>query len=142
MDGRTKEHFLKYIQGRQGQTILVLYDGHKSHISLDVIDWAHENNVISFVLPPHCSHILQPMHIGCFGPLQVIDNQECLTFSRLNHKLVNRYEVCSLACKAYTAALSPTNLGSAFAKAGILPFQTAAQITESLGNKISPSELQ
>ena len=120
---------------------MVLYDRHKSHISLDLTDWARENNIILFVLPPHCSHILQPKDIGCFGPLQVINNQECLTFSRLNHKLVTRYDVCSLACKAYTAALSPTNLRSAFAKAGIFPFQTAAQIIESLGNKISPSEL-
>lgn len=75
------------------------------------------------------------------GPLQVIYNQECLTFSRLNDNLVTRYDVCSLACKEYTAALFPTILLSAFAKAGIFPFQTTAQITESLGNKILPSEL-
>ena len=49
--------------------------------------------------------------------------------------------MCSLTCKAYTVALSPTNLRYAFAKAGIFPFQTAAQIIEILGNKLSPSEL-
>ena len=64
-----KDHFLKYVQGREGQFILVLYDRHKSHISLDLIDWARENNIILFVLPPHCLHILQPMDAGCFGPL-------------------------------------------------------------------------
>ena len=82
-----KEHFLKYVQECEGQTISVLYDGHKSHISLDLIDWARDNSIILFVLPPHCSHIIQPIDVGSFGPLQVIHvyNQECLTFSRLNH---------------------------------------------------------
>ena len=63
-----KEHILKNVQDRERQTILVLYDGHKSHISLDLIDWARENNTILFVLPPHCSHILLPLDIACFWP--------------------------------------------------------------------------
>ena len=82
------------------------------------------------------------MDVGCFGPLRaIIYNQECLTFSRLHHKIVTRYDVCSLDCKAYTAALSPTNLRSAFAKARIFPYKTPTQVIESLGNKISPSKL-
>ena len=55
-------------------------------------------------------------------------------FKAQPHKIVTRYDVCSLACKAYTAAVSPTNLRSAFAK-------TPDQVIESLGNKISPSKL-
>ncbi|XP_061196712.1 uncharacterized protein LOC133204990 [Saccostrea echinata] len=137
-----KNHFLKYVQGRdQSATILALYDGHRSHISLDLIDWAKNNNVILFVLPPHCSHILQPMDVGCFGPFQLKYNQECLSFSRLNHKTVTRYDVCALACKAYTAALSPTNIQAAFSKSGIYPFQSADSMIEKLKQKITPSIL-
>ena len=56
-----KSHFLKYVQGRNpSDTILALYDGHRSHISLDLIGWAKNNNIVLFVQPPHCSHILQP----------------------------------------------------------------------------------
>ena len=76
-----KNHFLKYVQGRNpSDTILALYDGHKSHISLDLIDWAKNNNIVLFVLPPHCSHILQPLDVGCFGAFQLKYNQECLSF--------------------------------------------------------------
>ena len=46
-----KEHFLMYVKGGEGQTILVLYDGHKSYISLNLIDWARDNSIIVFVLP-------------------------------------------------------------------------------------------
>jgi hypothetical protein len=30
----------------------LLYDGHRSHISLSLIKWAQENNIILFVPPP------------------------------------------------------------------------------------------
>ena len=136
-----KDHFLKYVQGRNGEPILVLYDGHRSHIALDLIEWARDNNIILFVLPPHCSHILQPMDIGCFGPLQIIYNQECLTFSRKNHRTVTRYDVCGLACKAYSTALSPSNLQASFSKAGIHPLKKASEVIETLGDKITPSKL-
>ena len=78
MDGQTptffriymKEHFLKIVQGRDNRPILVLCDSHRSHIGLDLIDW--DNHIVRFVLPPHCSHVLQPIDIGCVGPLQLI----------------------------------------------------------------------
>ena len=58
--------------------------------------------------------------------------KEGLTFSRLNQKIVIRYDVRFLACKAYTAALSTTDLRFAFAKAGIFSFKTPDQEIESL----------
>ncbi|KAH3748109.1 hypothetical protein DPMN_182546 [Dreissena polymorpha] len=39
---------------------------------------------------------------------------------------ITRYNICSLACKAYTHALSPDNLKSAFQKAGIFQFNPTA----------------
>jgi hypothetical protein len=137
-----QNHFVQYVQGRdQSETLLVLYDGHKSHISLDLVEWAQENNIILFVLPPHTSHLLQPMDVGCFGPLQVKYNQECTTFGRLNHRLVTKYDICALACRAYTAAMNHSNLQSAFRRAGIYPFVDGKSMCESLGKKIAPSVL-
>ncbi|XP_052223865.1 uncharacterized protein LOC127839515 [Dreissena polymorpha] len=123
-----QNHFLKYVQGRdKDQPILVLYDGHKSHISLPLINWAKEHNIILFVLPAHTSHILQPLNVGCFGPYQRIFNSECHKFMRHNpSSRITRYNICSLACKAYTHALSPDNFKSAFQKSGIFPFNPTA----------------
>ena len=46
-----QHHFLKYVQGRdESQPILVLYDGHKSRFSIELIEWANMNNIILFVL--------------------------------------------------------------------------------------------
>ena len=127
---------MKYVQGRDSsEPILILYDGHRSHFSLDLIEWAKTNNMIRFVLPPHCSHMLQPMDVGCFGPLQIKYNQECQTFSRSNVRMVSRYDVCALACKAYSSVLNPVNLRAPFANSGIFPVKSASEIIETLQNQ-------
>lgn len=122
------DHFLKYVQGRnKDEPILILFDGHRSHISMTLIDWAKENNVVLFVLPAHTSHALQPLDLGCFGPFQRIYNAECHKFIRDNpSSRVTRYNVCSIACKAYSHALSPENLKGSFRRSGIYPFDPSA----------------
>ena len=119
------EHFLKYIQRPSAdQPVLLIFDGHRSHVNIPVINWAKENNVVLFVLPAHTSHILQPLDVGCFGPLQRVYNSECHTFLRsCPESRITRYNVCKLACSAYTVGLSPCNLRSAFGKTGIFPFE-------------------
>ena len=137
-----QDHFMKYVQGHDSsEPILILYDGHRSHFSLDLIEWANANNIILFVLPPHCSHILQPMDVGCFGPFQIKYSQECQSFSRSNGRMVSRYDVCALACKVYSAALTPANLRAAFTKSGIFPVKCASEMIIQLKSKIALSQL-
>ena len=130
-----ENHFMKYAQKPQesSQRMLILYDGHKSHVCKPVIDWARENCIVLFTLPPHCSHILQPLDIGCFSPLKSKFNRECQIFLRSNPcRQITRYDICCLACKAYEKGLSPSNLVAAFRRAGIVPFDRS---------KISPQQL-
>ncbi|CAG4977347.1 unnamed protein product [Parnassius apollo] len=42
--------------------VLLVYDGHGSHIDLNVVELAIRSNVTKLKLPPHTSHILQPLH--------------------------------------------------------------------------------
>jgi hypothetical protein len=53
-----------------GKPILLIYDGHGSHNSAELIRLARANNIILFCLPPHTTHKLQPLDIGVFGPFQ------------------------------------------------------------------------
>ena len=118
-----QEHFINFVQGLSDeQPILLLYDGHKSHVSLNLIDWAKAHNIILFVLPAHTSHLLQPLDVGCFGPLSKILNNSIHKFMRDNHCTINRYNIGELASHAYVKALSPENLKSSFRKTGIYPF--------------------
>ena len=119
-----EHHLCKYLPERSADNpVLVLYDGHRSHINLDLIDWAHTHHIILLILPAHTSHVLQPLDNGCFGPFEKIYNKVCLKFMREHcGQSITRYNVCSLGCSAYSKAMSPHNLQSSFRKAGIIPF--------------------
>ena len=116
------DHFLKFAPARDGQYILLLLDGHKSHVSIGLVDWAKSHNIILFILPAHTSHILQPMDVGCYGPFQRMYNAECHKFTCQSSCTITPYDVCELASKVYLRALSSENLQSAFKKTGIFPF--------------------
>ena len=44
--------------------VLLIEDGHGSHITLDVMELARKNDIHLLCLPSHISHILQPLDIG------------------------------------------------------------------------------
>ena len=118
-----EEHFLKFIPNREpDQHILLLLDGHRSHITIGLLDWAKAYNIVLFILPAHTSHVLQPMDVGCYGPFQKMYHDVCHKFTRTTSCTVTRNDVCSLVCKVYNRALSADNLYSAFMKTGISPF--------------------
>ena len=127
-------HFLKFVQrGSVDQTVLLIFVGHRSHINVPVLEWAAEHNIELFVLPAHTSHILQPLDVACFGPLQRIYNSECHKFIRSNpYSNITRYNVAELSSKAYEHALSPQNLKSGFKRTGIYPFDPSAVDPEKL----------
>ena len=104
-----EDHFSQYsIPATSYNHLLILYDGHKSHVSLSLIQWPRERNIILFVLPAHTSHILQPMDVGCFGPPLIWYAAPCNAW----HWQV--LPECKIACKAYrpTCALTPNKHNS------------------------------
>lgn len=52
--------------------MLLVYDGHSSHISLSVVEAVRQENVVILKLPPHTSHVLQPMDLTVFKPLKLM----------------------------------------------------------------------
>ena len=120
------KHFATYANissGTDGEPTLVLYDGHRSHISLTLTEWAKAHNVVLFVLPPHTSHLTQPLDVGVFGPFKAMYNKECQTYMNKNPGLtITRYQVAELTANPYLKSLTPENLTAAFRKTGIYPF--------------------
>ena len=64
------KYFLKYVPTNKDEPLLLIYDGHSSHINVPLIEWARKHNIILFLLPAHTSHLLQPL-VGVFGPFKV-----------------------------------------------------------------------
>ena len=65
------KHFDAYTKTRQvGQWRLLILDGHESHQSQDFKDYCLEHKILTLCMPPHSSHILQPLDVVCFSPLK------------------------------------------------------------------------
>jgi hypothetical protein len=50
---------------------LILFDGHRAHLSEIVSAWAAQNHIILYLLPPHSTHLLQPLDQGFFRRLKI-----------------------------------------------------------------------
>ena len=50
--------------------VVLFVDGHHSHLSLPLVRTAREKGVHIFCLPPHTTHVLQPLDVGVYGPVK------------------------------------------------------------------------
>lgn len=117
------EHFVHYTKASQQNKVLLLLDGHNSHKSLEVLEYAKENGVFLFCFPAHCTHRLQPLDVGFFAPLQTYYGQQIQTWLKQNPgRIVTHFQVAGLFNKAYLKAATSENAVHAFAKTGIYPF--------------------
>jgi hypothetical protein len=55
-------------KARPGYRLLLL-DGHGSYVTMDFINYCHDNKILLAVFTPHATHTLQPLNIGMFKPL-------------------------------------------------------------------------
>lgn len=91
---------------------LLIADGHASHITANMIALCIENNIDLLILPPHCSHLLQPLDVGVFGPLKKYHAYETDRLLRAGINRFQRSEWVTLYQLIRTKALSAENIRS------------------------------
>ena len=81
-------------------------DNHISHLSIEAIDMAKENGLCLLTFPRHCSHKLQPLDIGVYGPFKRYYSSFCDSWMTSNPgKPLSIYEVAELSGHAFHKAL-------------------------------------
>ena len=73
-------HFVKNVE-HVPRPILLLYDGHGSHVSYRILRKAVENGITILKLPPHTSHVLQPLDMLVCSGQQKLLGERYLTSS-------------------------------------------------------------
>ena len=95
-----REHFLLYAP--PARPLLLLLEGHSSHFEPKCVQKAAEE-VVLFCLPPHTTHILQPLDNGPFGPLKRYWRETCHQYCVKNPgRLVTRLQFSQLFSKAWS----------------------------------------
>jgi hypothetical protein len=50
-----------------GKRILIITDNHKSRLNRQLMEYSSKNNIDFLTIPPHTSHIIQPLDRGVNG---------------------------------------------------------------------------
>jgi hypothetical protein len=117
------QHFNKHTRDRtKGQYRLLILDGHESHISVQFQQYCQDNGIITLFMPPHSSHILQPLDVGCFSPLKASYGKqiEGLVRNRIHH--ITKLEFLPTFKEAFKAAFTEQNIKSGFRATGLVPY--------------------
>ena len=105
-----------------GEPHLLICDGHESHITASWITYCMKNNIIFMVLPPHSSHLTQPLDVGVFSPLKTLIASAIEPLISTELHCILKAEWLSAYVEAYDKAFCLQNIRAGFCGTSILPY--------------------
>jgi hypothetical protein len=73
-------------------------------------------------MPAHASHLLQPLDVGCFGPLKKAYGREIEYLIRCSITHISKTEFFAAFHTAFKATITESNIRGGFRGAGLVPF--------------------
>ena len=121
---------------------LLLMDGHGSHLSRGFFQHGIDKKIFLVCLPPHTSHLLQPLDVGVFAPESHWISQELNKPSLLGATSISPARMLELLAAARPRALTHRNITRAWKKTGMVPFRPAVVLEQLPGARpITPPQL-
>ncbi len=106
----------------RGEYQLLIDDGHTSHMSTEFITFTLANKIISLCLPPHSTHLLQPLDVSVFGPLKQNYKKLLSEKTRFSTYNIDKTDFISLIQKARQQDISSRNIQLAWRATGLIPY--------------------
>jgi hypothetical protein len=125
------EHFDRHTKERTvGAHRLLILDGHESHNSVEFQQYCTEAKIITLCMPPHSSHLLQPLDVGCFSPLKRAYGRQAedMMRNRINH--ITKIEFLPAFQLAYRKTITKDNILGGFRGAGLVPHDPEVVISK------------
>lgn len=113
--GKIFDDYVKKIEGPK----LLIFDGHSSHISIELIELAKANDIHLLCLPAHTSHCLQPLDVSVYKPVKTHWKNLLDEFYLSGNNVVTKEIFPSLLEKVREKALTRTNAVSGFEHTGL-----------------------
>jgi len=116
------KHFDAHTKARQvGVYRLLIMDGHESHLNQDFKDYCLKHKILTLCMPPHSSHILQPLDVVCFSPLKQKYSQRVRDLARRRVFHINKEGFLPAFKNAFFDVFTEQNCRKAFEAAGLVP---------------------
>ena len=118
--------------------VLLILDGHSSHVSIEAIEFARSNDIHMLCIPAHTTHIIQPLDIGVLKSFKSFYYKACKKrIAELPNRVITTEQIASLVGTAWPQSLTPVNIMSGFKKTGIYPLNPG-EVTD---RQVAPSAL-
>lgn len=119
------EHIQKHTSCNQANPILLLMDNHETHATVDAISYARENGIVLLSFPPHCTHRMQPLDKGIYGPFKSRCKASFNDYILGNPgKPISIYDTARLTADPFLQSFTPKNILSSFSSTGIWPINS------------------
>ncbi|KAM4058577.1 DDE superfamily endonuclease [Hirsutella rhossiliensis] len=100
---------------------LLVIDGFTGHTGLDFIQYCIKFDIIIIVLPPHSTHITQPLNVGVFQPLKHAQQKAIRKFVDTGELNFSRLDFLESFWETFTEGFTARYILSGFQKTGIFP---------------------
>ena len=101
---------------------LLIFDGHGSHETTEFMYTCFQHNIYLLFLPPHTSHVLQPLDLSVFSPLKSTYRKELGYLTLLTDSTVTgKRNFLQCYQKARKMALTSHNIKSGWNASGLWP---------------------
>ncbi|TQW01874.1 hypothetical protein IF2G_10587 [Cordyceps javanica] len=101
---------------------LLIIDGHSSHETNEFLQYAKDHNIVLFGLPPHCTHLLQPLDVVIFFPFKHFYSEAINKLIMGGIDEIQKLEFLAIINHVRQQTMKEKSIKSAFRKTGIWPY--------------------
>ena len=95
--------------------VLLIQDGHGSHVSIELIELARAHNIHLLCLPAHTTHVLQPLDVAVFKSFKSHFAKTCRKYMSNNPgRVITTEAIAALVGEAWPQSMTPINILSGF----------------------------
>ncbi|KAJ5143093.1 uncharacterized protein N7515_001880 [Penicillium bovifimosum] len=93
----------------------------RNHLTPEFDKIGQENDIVPIRMPPHASHLLQPLDVGCFAVLKRSYGGRVAEYTRLGIDSIEKNDFLQIFPEARNDAFKEPIVKSAFAATGLVP---------------------
>jgi hypothetical protein len=107
---------------QRGVKRLLVFDGYGSHYTLEFVEFCEQHAIVPLVLPPHMSHLMQPLDVAIFQPFKHWHSEAVDYATRSGCIDFNKTEFLAAFEGFRQRTMKPDTIRAGFAKTGLYPF--------------------
>ena len=115
-------HYDKFTRNSAlGPYRMLIFDGFGAHLMFDFISFCWDNNIIPVCLPPHATHLMQPLDVVCFQPYKHYHSEALNTNTRIGRTEFGVTDFLAELASVRSQTFKSRTICSAFRHTGLVP---------------------